>query len=106
MNKAQRLNLFKPWLWAFFIALGSVAVVHALPIDTYWLCRSGAEVRTLRVETDQSLCVGWYTKQGVDEKVAESKETQLCREVILRIKETLESSAWKCKNISNSKISQ
>lgn len=90
-------------LWAFFICanLFSSAV---LAENSYWLCRRIMEVRTLRLSSNEISCQAWYTKEGRDERVADTKDVELCRSIILKIKSTLESANWKCKDISNSQI--
>ena len=64
------------------------------------------EIRTLRTNQSNEVCNSWYTKEGIDEKVADSKDLELCLNVIFRIKATLESANWKCKDISASQITE
>jgi hypothetical protein len=92
-------------LWAFFISgVGSLA--QANPGSSYWLCRRGMEVRTLRIQNTDSGCLAYYTKEGVDDKIGDSKEIELCKSVILKVKGILEYAGWKCKDISSARISR
>lgn len=106
MKKAQGTVLQTLRLWVFLFSLMMAMQVQALPIEGYWLCRRAPDVRTLRIESKDGSCVSWYTKDGLDEKVAESKEGQLCYDVVDRIKETLLAAGWKCKDISRSRITE
>lgn len=102
MNLAQRLIIINIHLWAIFIA--GYPQAEAAPKFSYWLCRRGTEVRTLRVRHKDSVCSTLYAKEGRDEKVAESKEPELCLSILNKIKSNLQSADWKCKDISNSQI--
>lgn len=74
---------------------------------SYYICRSRGEVRTLRlVKKNDGICYINYTKQGIDEKVGESKSHSTCNTVIDNIRSNLEGAAWKCKNISSSQITE
>jgi hypothetical protein len=105
MKMAQGIARFKlkVLLWAIFIS--GVANLAQAADSSYWLCRRAMEVRTLRVDTSETSCVAWYTKDGLDEKVADSKDAALCSSIVLRIKNTLQSAGWKCTDISSSQIS-
>ncbi|MEY4616220.1 MAG: hypothetical protein RJB66_1180 [Pseudomonadota bacterium] len=107
MKKAQGKVLMATVLWVFFIALGLVtSTAEAGTFQSYWLCRRGEEVRTLRVEVKESACRAWYSKEGLDSKVADSKGDQFCSDVISQIKDTLISAGWRCRDISSSGVTQ
>lgn len=105
MRIAQRTFPMKLKLWAIFIlGIGCFAQAET---SSYWLCRKSMEVRTLRIEkTSVSSCLAWYAKVGIDEKVADSKDLSLCITIVEKIRETLQAAGWRCKDISNSRISQ
>jgi len=80
----------------------------AIPSDSsgsYYICKSGASVRTIRISKKGNVCKTFYTKEGVDAMVSKSSNPQTCGDVAGRIKTNLESSNWKCKDISNSRVS-
>lgn len=107
MKKAQRKSLQLTVLWVFFIFSGLfISKAEALNLQSYWLCRRGDEVRTLRVETSDVSCLAWYTKEGTDSKVADSKGGQFCSEVVIQIKDTLIGAGWRCRDISKSGVTQ
>ncbi len=105
MKIAQRLIFKKIQLWAFFICIFG-AQVNALAESSYWLCRRSMEVRTLRLKIKEDSCVAWYTKEGLEERIADTKDIELCKSIVSKIKGTLESAGWKCKDISNSQITE
>ena len=72
---------------------------------SYYLCKSGATVRTIRISKSGAVCRTYYTKEGVDAVVSKSSNPQTCGDVAGRIKTNLEASNWKCKDISNSRVS-
>lgn len=73
---------------------------------TYLICKNRAAVRTLRVQTrNNGTCFTTYTKEGVDQVVSNSKESQTCLKVLSNIRENLEKGAWKCKDISEARVS-
>lgn len=73
---------------------------------TYLICKSRASVRTLRVQTrNNGSCFTTYTKEGVDQIVGSSKENQTCLKVLSNIRENLEKGSWKCKDISEARVS-
>lgn len=105
MKKAQGMILRNIQLWVFFIFVFG-AQAQALAESSYWLCRRTMEVRTLRFKAKEASCVAWYSKEGLEERVADTKDVELCKSIVFRIKSTLELAGWKCKDISNSQITQ
>lgn len=102
---AQSSFLKKQWLWAILV-FGIHSSVIASTSPSYFLCRRAMDVRTLRIQVLQDgSCIGWYTKEGLDQKVALSKDTPFCNEIIKKIRETLIGAGWKCKDISGARIS-
>lgn len=73
---------------------------------TNFLCKSGKEVRSIKIEKSGSGCVATYTKTGVDQVVGKSSVENNCSEVVNKIKSNLEKGNWSCKDISNSRISR
>lgn len=71
---------------------------------TYVMCRFKNVVRTIRVET-QDGCVAKYTKEGVDQVVGKSGTNEVCFKVMNNIRENLEKADWKCKDISQARVS-
>jgi hypothetical protein len=73
---------------------------------SYYLCKLNNIVRTVRVNADQDgACEATYTKEGVDKVVGKSTTAERCYKVISNIKENLEKAAWKCKDISQARVS-
>ncbi len=73
---------------------------------TYLICKHQSAVRTLRVQNrDNGSCFTTYTKSGVDQIVSSSKENQTCFKVLSNIRENLEKASWKCKDISEARVS-
>lgn len=73
---------------------------------TYYLCKLNNVVRTMRITTDKNgVCEATYTKEGVDKVVGKSGTADRCIKVISNIKENLEKAAWKCKDISQARVS-
>lgn len=73
---------------------------------TYLLCKNKKLVRTVRVEKIASGgCRTKYTKDGSDQNVGESQSVQICLKVLRNIRINLEKADWKCKDISESRVS-
>jgi hypothetical protein len=73
---------------------------------TYLICKNKAVVRTLRVsKKPNGGCMATYTKDGVDQIVGNSWTTERCAKVIGNIRENLEKANWKCKDISEARVS-
>ena len=105
MREAQGMMKQSVKLWAFFI-FASIFSSSVLAENSYWLCRRSMEVRTLRLNSNEASCQAWYTKEGIDERVADTKDVVLCRSIVIKIKTTLEAAHWKCKDISSSQITR
>lgn len=73
--------------------------------SNYLMCKNSNVVRTLRIERVGRSCRTTYTKDGVDAVVGKSGDPGLCREVFEKIRENLEKASWKCKDISQSRVS-
>ncbi len=73
---------------------------------TYLLCKYKKLVRTVRVEKNPSDgCKTTYTKDGLDQNVGESLDLKICLKVLRNIRINLEKANWKCKDISESRVS-
>ena len=72
---------------------------------TQVLCRNHEEVRTIRINKTGSSCQTVYTKHGQDKVVGKSGTNAVCFEVFNRIRKNLETAAWNCKDISESRVS-
>jgi hypothetical protein len=72
---------------------------------THVLCKSGSVVRRVRIEKKKSACLVTYTKEGVEKVVGRSMADDLCRGVFDQIKNNLEKGNWKCKDITQSRVS-
>lgn len=73
---------------------------------TYLICKSKGIVRTLRAQKKPSgACVATYTKSGVDQIVGRSSDMDTCTKVLTNIRENLEKGNWKCKDISEARVS-
>lgn len=72
----------------------------------YWICRNAADVRTLRIESDNSgVCRARYTKDGVERTVSQTRSSRSCLQIFDNIRRNLEAGNYKCKDISSSRIS-
>lgn len=70
------------------------------------MCKNKDIVRTMRViKKSNGGCSTVYTKEGVDDQVAESWSVERCEKVLSNIQENLEKAGWKCKSISESRVS-
>lgn len=73
---------------------------------TYLLCKFKKLVRTVRVEKNSGGgCKTIYTKDGTDQNVGESLDGKICLKVLRNIRINLEKANWKCKDISESRVS-
>jgi len=82
------------------------APVGGVADATYLICKNKAVVRTLRVSKKQNGgCMATYTKDGVDQVVGNSWTIERCAKVIGNIRENLEKANWKCKDISEARVS-
>lgn len=74
---------------------------------TYLMCQNGANVRTIRfLPNEAGGCKTGYTKEGGTEQiVAESWNKSRCFSVMNNIRENLINANWKCRDISDSRIS-
>jgi hypothetical protein len=73
---------------------------------TYLICKNNKLVRTLRVtKRSNGGCTATYTKEGVDQVVGNSWAVERCSRIINGIKDTLEKHDWKCKDISEARVS-
>ena len=73
---------------------------------TYLICKLRGSVRTLRVERKKGgPCITTYTKEGVDKVVGESWVSNRCSKVLLNIRDNLQKGNWKCKDISEARVS-
>ncbi len=109
MNKASVPTLILTFLLTL-VGLASFAETQPAanedaPKVTYYLCKLGRQVRSLRVDISNSGCKAYYTKQGVDQEVGKSGEKDLCFRVTNRIRKNLEGGDWKCQDVSASKTS-
>ena len=87
-------------------AMTKVAEPESLTYTDQWLCRKSNEVRTLRVEKKQGACVALYNKLGRNQTINSSKNSENCSPIIEKVKGNLESAGWKCKDISDSQITE
>ena len=73
---------------------------------TYLMCKNKSAVRTLRIEKkNNGGCRTTYTKDGVEQKVGESWVVERCAKTMGAIRERLEKADWKCRDISQSRVS-
>lgn len=90
-----------------------VLAVNAAAVDTtaddgttYLMCKNKTVVRTVRISKKSSGgCQTTYTKEGIDQIVSESWIQDRCEKVLNNIKENLEKASWKCKDISDARVS-
>jgi hypothetical protein len=76
------------------------------PKATHLICKIGHNVRTIRIDkTEAGGCETIYTKNGKDSKEAESSTMPKCLQVLHGIRINLEKASWKCRDISQSRVS-
>lgn len=73
--------------------------------STYTLCKNGVAVRTIRVQLKGQSCKAIYTKEGTDQVVGKSGTPSVCYDVASKIRTNLEAGSWKCKDISQTRVS-
>jgi|SRR6185312_8798468 len=87
-------------------AMSSPTVNNNDQQGSYYLCKLNNVVRTMRVNAEKDgACEATYTKEGVDKVVGKSATIARCFKVISNIKENLEKATWKCKDISQARVS-
>ena len=74
----------------------------------YVICKNGREVRTLRADRNPATgkCNALYTKSGKAQSVAEGQNPDTCDQVVNRIRDTLETADWKCREVKDSTVSE
>lgn len=86
--------------------LGEVTLGALEQKPIYWMCRNHSIVRTLQIETREGGCRTHYGKDGVDRVVSQSQNPAGCIGVFANIRRNLEVAGWKCKDISQARISE
>lgn len=86
------------------------AVTETVPASekeiTYVICKNASVVRTVRVhKKNNGGCETTYTKDGVDQNVGSSWTVDRCVKVLGNIRTNLEKANWKCKDISEARVS-
>jgi hypothetical protein len=69
------------------------------------MCKNKNVVRTIRIEKTGHSCKALYTKDGADTVVGRSNTEDICREVFEKIRVNLEKANWKCKDITQARVS-
>lgn len=93
-------------LTGVFTSVDAFAVSSsAMSKVTQVMCRNKSEVRTVRIKIKGLACEAYYTKSGQDQLVAKSGTAEKCYSILDKIKGNLESAAWSCKDISESRVS-
>lgn len=72
---------------------------------SYTMCKNGVAVRTIRVQLKGQSCKAIYTKEGADQVVGKSGTPSVCFDVAAKIRTNLEAGNWKCKDISQTRVS-
>lgn len=90
---------------AAFLTLGTTTALASME-SSLVLCRNQKNVRTLRVEMDaDQKCRAIYTKQGVDETIGSSQQTNSCEEYITNVRKNLEEAKWNCREVKEARTS-
>lgn len=101
--KSHNINVV---LWLFiFIAPNVKAAPEGF--DVSYICRFGAEVRTIRVVPpgDDGRCRSIYTKQGIDQEVGKGMNPQSCIDIMNGVKKRIEEGGWKCREVKGATLS-
>jgi hypothetical protein len=76
------------------------------PTATHLICKNKDSVRTIRIDKNEAGgCETIYTKSGKDSQEAESSSMPKCLKVLHSIRANLEKADWKCRDISQSRVS-
>jgi hypothetical protein len=89
------------------VAVGFTSFAQAADqkASEFVLCKNKAKnVRTLRVMGDAKNCKVTYSKGGVEEQVGEHSSKESCSSIVDRMKETLQSSNWNCKEVGTATV--
>lgn len=105
-NQNSLMQNSKALLSVSMMVLFFSSVSNAELGDSFILCKSNKNVRTLRVEmsSDQK-CRAVYTKQGVDEVIGASTGAAACAEIISNVRKNLEEGKWNCREVKESRTS-
>jgi hypothetical protein len=103
----EKLVFYNMKLLSIFVLVTSFVALaeEKTPQPSYILCKNGPIVRTMRVQLNGRACKAFYTKEGVDQLVGRSGTPDLCFTVIDKIRINLEVNHWKCKDISQARVS-
>lgn len=94
--------------WVFSALLLTANVSAADKLKDFILCRNNKTVRTIRVDkaTDTTDWITYYTKGGVDKEVGRGKSLDSNKKISDNIRKNLELAGWRCKNVSDSSVSE
>ena len=101
-GKPHRFGFILFFLFTLFISLS----IFAQESSTYVFCSQKSFVRTIRVERGANGCRTIYTKKGVDKEVGTGLYLESCMRFLENIRKNLVAAGWKCRDVSQSKISQ
>ena len=85
--------------------LGPVTLKNLATKQIYWMCRNRSVIRTLKIEPYENGCRTAYTKDGVERNASVAQMPSSCVGIFANIRRNLESAGWKCKDISQSRVS-
>ena len=88
-----------------FVLVGQDAQAEDITKSKYTICKNGNVVRTIRVQLNGLSCKAIYTKEGSDQVVGKSGTPDICYDVANKIRENLVIGNWKCKDISETRVS-
>ncbi|RYZ76373.1 MAG: hypothetical protein EOP05_05235 [Proteobacteria bacterium] len=90
-----------------FVVSNFSSLAHAADqkASEFVLCKNKAKnVRTLRVMGDTKNCKVTYSKGGAEENVGEHTSKESCSSIVDRMKDTLQASNWKCKEVTTATV--
>ena len=95
------------WPTKFLLSLFVVlTTTQAFAEDSsYILCKLGREVRTMRVEKKGNSFIAIYTKDGIDHQAGKAMNPDISKNIIEKIQGKLEYAQWKCKDVSQTRVS-
>lgn len=85
--------------------LGKVTAESLKDKKIYWMCRNQGVVRTLNIQSTAEGCETNYSKEGLEKAVSSGQNYGSCVTVFANIRRNLEVAGWKCRDISQSRVS-
>ncbi len=73
--------------------------------ETYVMCKSSSQARTLRIVQTSKGCITRYQRDGQEKVVATAQSLGVCHDVLGKIQKNLMENNWNCQDLSHSSVS-